>query len=224
MDPSAQGLLEGMGLDGDTLAPMETDEPAAADPKAKSKLTPAMATRIKQIKPLLSGEGDPLGDTGHRLSRWTHFRSFDSLVLVWFYFKFSLPGQVFDRFEDIEDRSKRPCLTLLPLFVPFFFLSSSRPLSRSLHPASSRLGRALAELFGLLVKLCVGSPVRQRRSHHATSTGTAPTPAARATASSLTKLLTKGLSWQPPPYTPTPRFRYGRSRNRPARFSCVLSG
>ncbi|XP_017342507.1 E3 ubiquitin-protein ligase HUWE1 isoform X3 [Ictalurus punctatus] len=127
VDPSAQGLLEGMGLDGDSLAPMETDEPATADPKAKSKLTPAMATRIKQIKPLLS--------------------------------------------------------------------------------ASSRLGRALAELFGLLVKLCVGSPVRQRRSHHTTNTGTAPTPAARATASSLTKLLTKGLSWQPPPYTPTPRFR-----------------
>uniref|UniRef100_A0A8C7QQZ7 E3 ubiquitin-protein ligase HUWE1 n=1 Tax=Oncorhynchus mykiss TaxID=8022 RepID=A0A8C7QQZ7_ONCMY len=129
LDPPATGLLEGMGLDGDTLAPMETDEPTAgtADPKTKSKLTPAMATRIKQIKPLLS--------------------------------------------------------------------------------ASSRLGRALAELFGLLVKLCVGSPVRQRRSHHATSTGTAPTPAARATASSLTKLLTKGLSWQPPPYTPTPRFR-----------------
>uniref|UniRef100_A0A4W6F2N7 HECT-type E3 ubiquitin transferase n=1 Tax=Lates calcarifer TaxID=8187 RepID=A0A4W6F2N7_LATCA len=127
VDSSAGGLLEGMGLDGDTLAPMETDEPTATDPKAKSKLTPAMATRIKQIKPLLS--------------------------------------------------------------------------------ASSRLGRALAELFGLLVKLCVGSPVRQRRSHHATSTGTTPTPAARATASALTKLLTKGLSWQPPPYTPTPRFR-----------------
>uniref|UniRef100_A0A3P8UPN2 E3 ubiquitin-protein ligase HUWE1 n=1 Tax=Cynoglossus semilaevis TaxID=244447 RepID=A0A3P8UPN2_CYNSE len=114
VDSSASGLLEGMGLDGDTLAPMETDEPTATDPKAKSKLTPAMATRIKQIKPLLS--------------------------------------------------------------------------------ASSRLGRALAELFGLLVKLCVGSPVRQRRSHHATSTGTTPTPAARATASALTKLLTKGLT------------------------------
>ncbi|XP_054905360.1 E3 ubiquitin-protein ligase HUWE1 isoform X8 [Poeciliopsis prolifica] len=127
VDSAAGGLLEGMCLDGDTLAPMETDEPSASDPKSKSKLTPAMATRIKQIKPLLS--------------------------------------------------------------------------------ASSRLGRALAELFGLLVKLCVGSPVRQRRSHHATSTGTTPTPAARATASALTKLLTKGLSWQPPPYTPTPRFR-----------------
>lgn len=56
VDPSAQGLLEGMGLDGDSLAPMETDEPTATDPKTKSKLTPAMATRIKQIKPLLSGQ------------------------------------------------------------------------------------------------------------------------------------------------------------------------
>ncbi|XP_032065040.1 E3 ubiquitin-protein ligase HUWE1 isoform X3 [Thamnophis elegans] len=127
MEASAQGLLEGIGLDGDTLAPMETDEPSSSDPKGKSKITPAMAARIKQIKPLLS--------------------------------------------------------------------------------ASSRLGRALAELFGLLVKLCVGSPVRQRRSHHAASTTTAPTPAARSTASALTKLLTKGLSWQPPPCTPTPRFR-----------------
>uniref|UniRef100_A0A803T9A2 HECT-type E3 ubiquitin transferase n=1 Tax=Anolis carolinensis TaxID=28377 RepID=A0A803T9A2_ANOCA len=127
IESSAQGLLEGIGLDGDTLAPMETDEPSSSDPKGKSKITPAMAARIKQIKPLLS--------------------------------------------------------------------------------ASSRLGRALAELFGLLVKLCVGSPVRQRRSHHAASTTTAPTPAARSTASALTKLLTKGLSWQPPPYTPTPRFR-----------------
>ncbi|XP_041430845.1 E3 ubiquitin-protein ligase HUWE1-like isoform X3 [Xenopus laevis] len=123
----ATGLLEGIGLDGDTLAPMETDEPNTSDAKVKPKITPAMAARIKQIKPLLS--------------------------------------------------------------------------------ASSRLGRALAELFGLLVKLCVGSPVRQRRSHHAASTTTAPTPAARSTASALTKLLTKGLSWQPPPYTPTPRFR-----------------
>ncbi|XP_041093093.1 E3 ubiquitin-protein ligase HUWE1-like [Polyodon spathula] len=127
VEPPAQGLLEGIGLDGDSLAPMETDEPSAADPKSKSKLTPAMAARIKQIKPLLS--------------------------------------------------------------------------------ASSRLGRSLAELFGLLVKLCVGSPVRQRRSHHAPSATTAPTLAARSTASSLTKLLAKGLSWQPPPYTPTPRFR-----------------
>lgn len=163
MDSSAGGLLEGMGLDGDTLAPMETDEPTATDPKAKSKLTPAMATRIKQIKPLLSGE----------ILFMTHPRVFYLL----------LKG--------------------------FKLLSVSMTLSQpvGVFTASSRLGRALAELFGLLVKLCVGSPVRQRRSHHATSTGTTPTPAARATASALTKLLTKGLSWQPPPYTPTPRFR-----------------
>lgn len=56
MDSPATGLLEGMGLDGDSLAPMETDEPSTSDAKSKSKLSPAMATRIKQIKPLLSGE------------------------------------------------------------------------------------------------------------------------------------------------------------------------
>ena len=34
---------------------------------------------------------------------------------------------------------------------------------KPLLSGSSRLGRALAELFALLVKLCVGSPLRQRR-------------------------------------------------------------
>lgn len=55
MDASTQGLLEGIELDGDSLAPMETDEPSS-DSKGKSKITPAMAARIKQIKPLLSGQ------------------------------------------------------------------------------------------------------------------------------------------------------------------------
>lgn len=77
VDSSAGGLLEGMGLDGDTLAPMETDEPTAADPKAKSKLTPAMATRIKQIKPLLSGKH--LSSLLVLLWRW----SLDMLALAW---------------------------------------------------------------------------------------------------------------------------------------------
>eukprot|EP00061_Rhincodon_typus_P014683 g41867.t1 len=54
VEASAQGLLEGISLDGDTLAPMETDEPSTSDAKGKSKITPAMAARIKQIKPLLS--------------------------------------------------------------------------------------------------------------------------------------------------------------------------
>uniref|UniRef100_S4RXM3 HECT-type E3 ubiquitin transferase n=1 Tax=Petromyzon marinus TaxID=7757 RepID=S4RXM3_PETMA len=140
MESTARGLLEGsvlpLTLEGDPSSPMETEEVGVAgcasavnDGKAgKSKISPAMAARIKQIKPLLSAK------------------------------------------------------------------------------ASSKLGRALAELFGLLVKLCVGSPVR-RRSHHPATSATVPSPAARATATALTKLLAKGLSWSPPPYTPTPRFR-----------------
>ncbi|XP_078678082.1 E3 ubiquitin-protein ligase HUWE1-like isoform X6 [Branchiostoma floridae x Branchiostoma belcheri] len=78
---------------------------------------------------------------------------------------------------------------------------------KPLLSASSRLGRALAELFGLLVKLCVGSPVRQRSRQHPQGSTTAPTPAARATAASLTRLLASGLCWEPPPSCPTPKFR-----------------
>jgi len=81
---------------------------------------------------------------------------------------------------------------------------------RQLKPllsVSSRLGRALAELFGLLVKLCVGSPVRQRRSQQQTNQGATPTPAARDVASALTRLLANGLSWEPPHYAPVPKLR-----------------
>ncbi|XP_078001474.1 E3 ubiquitin-protein ligase HUWE1-like [Glandiceps talaboti] len=78
---------------------------------------------------------------------------------------------------------------------------------KPLLSASSRLGRALAELFGLLVKLCVGSPVRQRRSHHLPSNPSLPPEPARLTATSLCKLLGSGLSWEPPTTSPTPRFR-----------------
>lgn len=78
---------------------------------------------------------------------------------------------------------------------------------KPLLSASSRLGRALAELFGLLVKLCVGSPVRQRRSQ-LPQNPVAPTVAARAVATALTKLLANGLSWTPPEYSPVPKLRY----------------
>ncbi|CAH1782935.1 unnamed protein product [Owenia fusiformis] len=78
---------------------------------------------------------------------------------------------------------------------------------KPLLSASSRLGRALAELFGLLVKLSVGSPVRQRRAHQIPPAPTAPTPQARAVATSLTKLLAEGLSWQPPTCSPVPRLK-----------------
>ncbi|RUS89503.1 hypothetical protein EGW08_002736 [Elysia chlorotica] len=62
---------------------------------------------------------------------------------------------------------------------------------------SSRLGRALSELFVLLVKLCVGSPVRMRRSQQL-HPPVMPSPPARQVALALTKLLSGGLSFQPP--------------------------
>ena len=62
---------------------------------------------------------------------------------------------------------------------------------------SSRLGRALSELFVLLVKLCVGSPVRMRRSQQL-HPPVMPSPPARQVALALTKLLAGGLSFQPP--------------------------
>ncbi|GAB6020027.1 hypothetical protein CHUAL_014109 [Chamberlinius hualienensis] len=78
---------------------------------------------------------------------------------------------------------------------------------KPLLSSSSRLGRALAEFFGLLVKLCVGSPVRQRRGLPTPSNPTLPSPPARAVACALTKLLTNGLSWEPPSSSPIPKFR-----------------
>ena len=78
---------------------------------------------------------------------------------------------------------------------------------KPLLSGSSRLGRALAELFGLLVKLCVGSPLRQRRGQQVPPAPAMPSPPARAVATALTKLLTSGLSWEPPPTSPLPKFR-----------------
>lgn len=90
-------------------------------------------------------------------------------------------------------------------------LSKLSPQVKQIKPllsSASRLGRALAELFGLLVKLSVGSPLRHRRSHHPMPTlPIAPSPPARAVAVSLTKLLTRGLSWEPPETSPIPKFR-----------------
>ncbi|KAK3600176.1 hypothetical protein CHS0354_039470 [Potamilus streckersoni] len=78
---------------------------------------------------------------------------------------------------------------------------------KPLLSVSSRLGRALAELFGLLVKLSVGTRVRQRASQMLPPTPVTPTPAAQAVAKALTKLLADGLSWTPPDYSPVPKLR-----------------
>ncbi|XP_071495531.1 E3 ubiquitin-protein ligase HUWE1-like [Diadema antillarum] len=73
--------------------------------------------------------------------------------------------------------------------------------------APSRLGKALSELFGLLVKLCVGSSVRQRSRQHLHPNLTPPSEAARNTAKVLMELLLQSLSWTPPPASPLPKFR-----------------
>ncbi|RWS15637.1 E3 ubiquitin-protein ligase HUWE1-like protein, partial [Dinothrombium tinctorium] len=87
-------------------------------------------------------------------------------------------------------------------------LSMQMKQIKPLLSSASRLGRALADLFGLLVKLCVGSPIRHRRSHHTMPNAPiAPSPPARAVARALTKLLASGLSWTPPPTSPIPKFR-----------------
>ena len=78
---------------------------------------------------------------------------------------------------------------------------------KPLLTVSSRLGRALAELFGLLVKLSVGSRVRQRGSQILPPAPILPIPAAQSVAKALTKLLTDGLQWEPPPCSPVPKLR-----------------
>ncbi|XP_060587198.1 E3 ubiquitin-protein ligase HUWE1-like isoform X3 [Ruditapes philippinarum] len=78
---------------------------------------------------------------------------------------------------------------------------------KPLLTVSSRLGRALAELFGLLVKLSVGGRLRQRGNQLPPTMPIVPTPAAQSVAKALTKLLTDGLKWEPPSYSPHPKLR-----------------
>jgi E3 ubiquitin-protein ligase HUWE1 len=81
-------------------------------------------------------------------------------------------------------------------------LSTSLKYIKPLLGASSRLGRALAELFGLLVKLCVGSPIRQRRGQNIIAAPPLPTPYARSVATALNVLLADGLDYEKLPACP----------------------
>ncbi|XP_063928722.1 E3 ubiquitin-protein ligase HUWE1 isoform X2 [Zophobas morio] len=81
-------------------------------------------------------------------------------------------------------------------------LSTSLKYIKPLLGASSRLGRALAELFGLLVKLCVGSPIRQRRGQNIIAAPPLPTPYARSVATALNMLLADGLDYEKLPACP----------------------
>lgn len=78
---------------------------------------------------------------------------------------------------------------------------------KPLLTVSSRLGRSLAELFGLLVKLSVGSPTRQRRAQQVSPMLTTPTQAARVVALHLSNLLAQGLQYPLPDYCPTHKLR-----------------
>lgn len=73
--------------------------------------------------------------------------------------------------------------------------------------APSRLGKALSELFGLLVKLCVGSSMRHRIRPNPQANQTVPPESARKTARTLMELLMKSLQWKPPTLDSLPKFR-----------------
>lgn len=100
-----------------------------------------------------------------------------------------------------------------PMEVDAELGSSTKPTSQQLKyikpllGASSRLGRALAELFGLLVKLCVGSPIRQRRGQNIVTSPIIPSPYAKAVATALNYLLANGLDTEKLPQSPVAKFR-----------------
>ena len=92
--------------------------------------------------------------------------------------------------------------------VKFVASQSQLKYIKSLLGASSRLGRALAELFGLLVRLCVGSPLRQRRGQNYIPASTAYTsPTSREIARILSFILVDGLSFQKLPQSPVPKLK-----------------
>lgn len=83
---------------------------------------------------------------------------------------------------------------------------SSKGLIRPLSVSTSRLSKGLAELFALLVKLSVGSPLRHRRNNHPLPNApTIPSTAAQNVSSVFAKLITDGLSWELPSSLPKHR-------------------
>ncbi|XP_021962373.1 E3 ubiquitin-protein ligase HUWE1 isoform X3 [Folsomia candida] len=87
-------------------------------------------------------------------------------------------------------------------------LQNYAKLIKPILSASSRLGRALTEFFGLLVKLCVGSPLRQRRGHHVPQVPGVIVPGAIPVATTLANLLTLALNWEPKMNSPVPRITF----------------
>ncbi|KAG9509833.1 E3 ubiquitin-protein ligase HUWE1, partial [Fragariocoptes setiger] len=81
-------------------------------------------------------------------------------------------------------------------------------LIKPLLSNTSRLGKTISELFTLLVKLSVGSPIRHRsRNHTSPAAPVMPSLAAQNVATALATLLSNGLSWHPPSPTPPAALR-----------------
>ncbi|CRL01178.1 CLUMA_CG014451, isoform A [Clunio marinus] len=91
--------------------------------------------------------------------------------------------------------------------VKFIASQSQLKYIKSLLGASSRLGRALAELFGLLVRLCVGSPLRQRRGQNFIQAQPFTSPTSREIARVLSFILVDGLSFNKLPSSPVPKLK-----------------
>ena len=89
--------------------------------------------------------------------------------------KFSASFEFYLAFlENLTEKCGRIlCVKLISVSVVFSASGDNKATNTAMHhqikqikpllSVSSRLGRALVELFALLVKLCVGSPLRQRR-------------------------------------------------------------
>lgn len=78
---------------------------------------------------------------------------------------------------------------------------------KALLGASSRLGRSLAELFGLLVKLCVGSPIRHRRGQNFPPPPSHTSTQSKDIARVLSYILVDGLSFKTLPPSPIPKLK-----------------
>lgn len=106
---------------------------------------------------------------------------------------------------DIDDTSKSSTERRSKSRSKRLFVEQSK-LIKPLLVSTSRLGKGLAELFALLVKLSVGSPLRHRRNNHTMpNTPTIPSGAAQNVASVFAKLIADGLSWEKPSSLPRHR-------------------
>lgn len=106
---------------------------------------------------------------------------------------------------DVDDTSKSSSDRRSKSKSKRISLEQSR-LIKPLLASTSRLGKGLAELFALLVKLSVGSPLRHRRNNHTMpNTPTIPSVVAQNVVSVFAKLISDGLAWEVPSSIPRHR-------------------